>query len=904
MAKNQSSQIDHNTEKERIERWRWMLNQNVPIIGGWMHRRITSALIDSAVSGNWLAAQSLAMVITMHEDEDVRAMAGQTLRRINYTTGIDAVWGVWAETRHPELEDIVLGYNRPASQPPSVRLLSLLRTDAISGITHGSADLVPALVQGCSDKDPQIARRARQAVLRLHNQNSIDMLCQMWRNSRDPFLAQVIQQAGYVAAKPDPARVLSALKVGKLEVVLHARAEMIPALVEACSDPDPEITARANQCLPRLEAQPAVDALCKIWSETRSPLLEQALIQANYRASSPVGVRLLVALKLGQMDIARKATPQGLPILLDAMHDGDPTIRENAREALAGLKDPETRDALCARVIEGDPLAREIALKARYAPQAPEMRALFYFLTEQWQEYDSLDFDQSMMRAIYEGSQEHTPDGKPGLRRRIAERVQAAGRTDYLTILTGVDYRSRADEVSPGEAALVIRVLAENREYNRLWALAPELALPFSLEIINILRQNGWRPQAEADQQVFDDLLLLSQQPVQLNTEELERSLPLAIPRATVKVRGRINDAAFTPGQPSLAIATSQRKVALWNFKTAAIERVLSDFKRSVGKVNYTQRGWLVCAERTNTRGLCAVAVYKGEDDFILTAHEGSVTVIEPFGPDYLLTAGRDQRAYIWDLDRQAKVAAKEYTFWARSAALSPDQQYAALLHDRLALVRLPDLNVVPGYPFLTPRADGFKLGVAQYAAFAPDGKLILAGQHNGQVGLYFHTSLTQRPRKAVVTQHSKPVRGIHFLPGHSIVVTAGAEGQVRFIRWPDMKLLGMVYAPEGALTSLRVSPSGAFMATGTSEASLVLWDLRVLDIPKLFTQPLASATHDQVSTVLALSEYHSLPEPVRNGLRFLRLLLQYRFRFDIHIEEPEMIRFGDFDIILDEVQE
>ena len=144
-------------------------------------------------------------------------------------------------------------------------------------------------------------------------------------------------------------------------------------------------------------------------------------------------------------------------------------------------------------------------------------------------------------------------------------------------------------------------------------------------------------------------------------------------------------------------------------------------------------------------------------------------------------------------------------------------------------------------------------------------------------------------------------VRGIHFLPGHPLVITAGAEGQVRFIHWPEAAMKGMVYSPEGQLTSLRVSRQGAFMATGTNEASLMLWDLRVQDIPDLFSQPLATATHDQVSNLLALSEYHSLPGPVRNGLKFLRVLLQYRFRYDIQIDEAPIIQYGDFDILLDE---
>lgn len=896
-----------NMDTERIQRWRWMLEQDVPIIGGWMHRRVTHALIESALAGNWLAAQSLAVVAVFHEEADVRQMAAETLRRINYSTGIDAVWGVWAETRSESLDSIVVGYHRAANHPASVRLLSLLRLSLeseqdLASVTRGSADLVTPLIQACQDENSQIATQARKAIHALTNPDSIDAVCRAWQAARTQFLAHVLQQTSYVAQKPPDTRVLSALKTSRLDLVMHSTPEMVAPLAAACEDSDEEIAARARQCLPHLQNQPAVDAFCQLWSETRSPMLEDALVMAGYKARSPAKVRVLAALKTGSLNIAEKVPPSGLPALLEATRDADETIRQNALTALAHLKNEDTRDALCLQVIEHDTLedplmvtAREITLAKHYAPREPEMRALFYFLTEQWQAYDELDFDQSMMRTIYEASPAE-------MRQRIAARVQSAGRTDYLTILAGVNYRARAEAVSASESALMIRILAGNHEYTRLWSLITELSLPFALEIMHILLENGWRPESDADAVVFDELARLSRLPVLLAGPELSGALPLAIPRATLKVKGRVNEVAFSPNQPVLAIATSQRKVVLWNFKTAAVERVLGDFKHSVGKVNYTPQGVLMCAERSSQRALCTVYIYTEPDHFDLCAHEGSVTVLEPVGQDLLLTAGRDHRAFLWDLAGQKKLAEKQYPFWARSAAISPDQQYAALLHDRLALVRLPDLSQVPGYPYLTARADGFRSGVAQNAAFAPDGKYILAGQYSGQVGLYFHNSLHQRPRRAVVTQHSQPVRGIHFLPGHPVVITAGAEGQVRFIRWPEMTLLGMVYSPEGALTSLRVSRHGSFMATGTNDASLVLWDLRVLDIPDLFSQPLATASHDQVSTALALGEYNSLPEPVRNGLHFLRVLLQHRFRYDIQIEEAPLIRFGEFDILLDDV--
>lgn len=883
-------------ETERIQRWRWMLDQNVPVIGGWMHRRITSALTESALAGNWLAAQSLAIEHVYHQESEVRRLAGETLQKINYTTGIDAVWGVWAETRHPGLEKIALSYNRAAGHPASVRLLSALCMNALNLITHGSADLIPALIQALDDRDPRMIERAREAILHLHTQESIDALLSTWLDSRYPFLGDIVRQAGYVAAKPPAVRVLSALFVNQLEVLKDSTPDMVPPLVNALQHANTQIAARARTCLLQLREQSAVDAFCRLWNETRSPVLEDILMQAGYKARSPLNVRLLVALKTGFLQTAQKANREGLPTLLDALKDPDETIRSNAQIALSNLKNEDTREALCVRVIEkDDPVAREIALANGYAPRTPDLRALFYFLTEQWQAYDILDFDQSILRAIYETSQ-------PDLRQRIASRVQAAGRTDYLTILAGVDYRSRAERVNPTEAALMIRILAENREYTRLWSLTSELALPFSLQIVQLLRDQGWQPADEADQALFAELVELSNQPILLDPAELARVLPLAIPRSTLKIRGRVNDAAFSPTRPVLAIASSHRKIVLWNFQTASVEQLIEGFAHSVGKVNFTPLGILVAAERTSTQADCHVYVCHGQENFLLGQHTGTVTVLEPVGQDRLLTAGRDQKAAVWDLASRKLLAQKEFTFWARSAAVSPDQHSAALLHDRLSLVRLPELTVVPGYPFLAPRVDRFKSGIAQNAAFAPDGRFLLTGQYNGQVGLYYHTSQTQRPRRAVLTRHNQPVRGVHFLPGHPLVITAGAEGQVRFIRWPDMTLEGMVYSPEGQLTSLRVSHNGGFMATGTNEASLMLWDLRVQDIPGLFTQPLATATHDQVSNVLALSEYYSLPDGVRNGLRFMRLLLQYRFRYDIQIEEAPIIRYGEFDIIVDDL--
>lgn len=879
---------------EKIQRWRWMLNQNVPVIGGWVHRRVLNGLTESARTGNAMAVQSLAVALARHPEPEVRKVAAQALRKVNFNSGIDMMWSVWVETRSPALEALLLEGKRLAGNPASVRLLSALRLNDMDTVTRGSAELMPALIAATRDADPQIAERAALGLRSLQNQASIDAVCRAWQETRSSMLAAVLQASAYIAQKPAAARVLSALKVNNLAVVMHAAPEMVAPLAAACDDPDPEIASRARACLLNLQEQPAIDTFCRLWSETRQPLLEAALLKAGYQAQRPLGVRLLAALKTGRIETAQDAPPEGLDALFAASGDADPQIAAAAAEALRALRRPETRDALCLRFLQtGDDHARQVALDSGYIPSEPAQRALFFFLTGQWAAYETVDFDQSILRAVYEA-------GAPELRQRIAARVQAAGKTAYLTILAGIDLRSRAQSVNAAEASLLVQILAGNAEWERLWRLAPELALPFSLQIVQALAAADWQPDDEIDRQYFGELRALAGQPMLLGGPELKRALPLALPRANLKVSGRVNDVAFSPVAPLLAIASSQRKVVVWNFQEARVERVIATpFTHSVGRVAFTPRGALVCGERSNASAICTIFVFQGDESYHLCTHEGTVTSLEPVGDSRLLTTGRDQKVTLWDLDNRRLLTEKEFPFWARAADVSTDGQYAALLHERLSLVRLPELTIVPGQPYIAPRPNGYRRGTGQHLSFSPDNKFILTGQHNGQVALHFHNSLTTRPVKKVLTTHNQPVRGVYFLPTHPVVVTAGAEGQVRFFRWPDTAALGTVYSPGGTLTSLHVARTGSFMATGANDASLRLWDLRTLDIPALFSQPLATATHDQIATILALGEYETLPQPVRNGLHFMRLLLQYRFRFDILVEEAATIQFGEFDILL-----
>jgi hypothetical protein len=75
------------------------------------------------------------------------------------------------------------------------------------------------------------------------------------------------------------------------------------------------------------------------------------------------------------------------------------------------------------------------------------------------------------------------------------------------------------------------------------------------------------------------------------------------------------------------------------------------------------------------------------------------------------------------------------------------------------------------------------------------------------------------------------------------------------------------------------------------------LWDLRVLEVPALLARPFAAALPTHLAAVRAVLDAGSLPAGVGQALQFVQCVLQYRFRYDIEVDDVPGIRAGEFDI-------
>jgi hypothetical protein len=82
-----------------------------------------------------------------------------------------------------------------------------------------------------------------------------------------------------------------------------------------------------------------------------------------------------------------------------------------------------------------DAAARQLALDLGHAPRDPIQRALFFFLAEQWDRYEKLDFHHTLIGTAYESA-------SPSLRKRLLSHSRYAGQLEWLQTLSGAIARA------------------------------------------------------------------------------------------------------------------------------------------------------------------------------------------------------------------------------------------------------------------------------------------------------------------------------------------------------------------------------------------------------------------------------------------------------------------------------
>lgn len=662
-----------------------------------------------------------------------------------------------------------------------------------------------------------------------------------------------------------------------------ASAQAISILAEAAAGhPDGQVIEIARQAIQQVNHPAAIDAVCRVWVSSRDAWLAEHIIRHSLIARKPLELRVLTALKTGQADLLQRAKGDIVLPLLQACEDRDPQIARLALDTLNSLQSQDARDEICRLVIDQDhPKARQAAIQGGYQPSDAAQRAIFFFLIDQWQEYQELDFDQRILRSVYLAA-------PAALRQRILEKIRQTGQVTVLNALSAHEIIFENQE----EAQSLANLLTSYQQWPRLWELVFQAPLKTGLDILHTLAAQTWLPEAEDERQALAELVSLAKANPETSGEAVRNQIPAAILRAKASlVHGRINELAFSPVLPVIALGTSMRKVSLWDFQSGQQQAVLGPYNHSIGQVSYNKEGQLFFSERTNAAAPCQTYFVRDNEVIPIWQQPGSTTALEPVTATQLIIAGSNHTLTLLELTEPRKVIASHpLSFWPRAMRVAPDGSFVALLHYGFEFLSLPEFN-----PIAFNHQGGWRRSVVRCAAFTPDGQSLLAGTYKGSLLMLPVGSPHSHPR--ILVQHPSHLLGIEILNEPRLAVSLDASGLVLFTEWLEGKVIGKVQLVQEKPTSLHVSADGSFMALGTTESTLSLWDLRPLSVPALFEAPLARSTPNQLAAISLLLVQESLPAPTRQAFALLDRLLRHRYRYDIDISAVPTIKAGAYDI-------
>jgi WD40 repeat protein len=629
--------------------------------------------------------------------------------------------------------------------------------------------------------------------------------------------------------------------------------------------------------------------------------------------------------------LATDASPEAVQALAGEVWRGDDV--DTRRAALHALRDlasegnTSAQEALCRYVINHDDIpVREEVLAAGFVPAEESQKALFYFITGQWNAYETLDFDRKLLRTIYASA-------GPALRRGITAAARDAGRLEWVGIASGGRQGRRLATMTDAEWKAAVSVLNEHERWTDLWNLALDAPPRRSAAMFRRLKLAGWVP-AAADRDDFDEFVRLAEA---WPNVDLQTSLDC---RTTLRGHtDSVSCLAFHPRSDRVATGSGDRTVRLWHLPDGKLLQTLKGHKQSVTGVAISPDGRVV-AGAGRDRSAWLWRLPDARKAIRLLGHSQRVLCLAITPNSRLLATGSaDSAIQLWSLPDGKNLRMLDgHQSNILAMAISPNGEVlaSASADATVRLWSLPD-----GKCIRTLRGHRDKeTDAVNCVAISADGRLLATGGTDGNIGLW---SLPGGGALGVLEGHLASVSALAITPDNGIMASGGADQTVRLWRLPDGKPLAeweahssdvthlamsidsswlasasgnglgydhsvklwslhdrcwikSLYGHDRYITCLGVSPNGRYFVTGSGDGTARVWSA---ELPRLCETPVGLTSIADLEWVQRTLHQDGLPGAEKNALAFIAALILRRRRYDVEVEHAaaKRIEAGEFDI-------
>ncbi|MEG4584030.1 AAA-like domain-containing protein, partial [Microcoleus sp. MOSTC5] len=279
-----------------------------------------------------------------------------------------------------------------------------------------------------------------------------------------------------------------------------------------------------------------------------------------------------------------------------------------------------------------------------------------------------------------------------------------------------------------------------------------------------------------------------------------------------------VNSVAFSPDGKTLASASSDHTIKLWNVQTQKPIATLTGHSNSVWSVAFSPDGLtLASASSDNTIKLWNVQTQKPIATH--TGHSNEVYSVA-FSPDglTLASASSDHTIKLWHLQSQKPIATLTgHSNSVNSVAFSPDGlTLASASSDKT--IKL--WNVQTQKPIATHTGHSNEV---YSIAFSPDGLTLASASFDNTIKLW---NLESQKPIAILTGHSNEVYSVAFSPDGLTLASASSDNTIKLWNLESQKPIATLTGHINEVLSVAFSPDGLTLASASRDNTIKLWYL------------------------------------------------------------------------------